>query len=83
MLNSQFLQKQQISTDGHGWVDMGDSPLFGRETSNYISIAPVRDGPAGDFRHAVSVSKKGTLPLTHGKYEVVRLLTWDHSNDVM
>lgn len=62
---------------------MGDSPLFGRETSNYITIAPVRDGPAGNFRHAVSVSKKGIIPLTHGKYEVNRILAWDHSNDVM
>ena len=41
--------------DGPGWVDMGDSPVFGTDSSNYITIAPVRDGPAGTFRHAVSV----------------------------
>ncbi|XP_063905183.1 inactive dipeptidyl peptidase 10 isoform X2 [Zophobas morio] len=78
-------ETQRISSDGHGWVDMGDSPVFGRDSSNYITVAPVRDGPAGYFRHAVSVNipKRRIIPLTHGKYEVTRILTWDHSNDVI
>ncbi|KAJ8944839.1 hypothetical protein NQ318_012986, partial [Aromia moschata] len=78
-------QTQRITGDGHGWVDMGDSPVFGTDSSNYITVAPVRDGPAGNFRHAVSVNilKKRIVPLTHGKYEVTRILTWDHSNDVI
>lgn len=79
------MQTQRITTDGPGWVDMGDSPLFGRDSSNYITVAPVRDGPAGYFKHAVAVNipKGRILPLTHGKFEVTRVLAWDHSNDVM
>ncbi|KAG5894537.1 hypothetical protein JTB14_026825 [Gonioctena quinquepunctata] len=78
-------ETQRISGDGRGWVDMGDSPIFGTDSSNYITIAPVRDGPAGNFRHAVSVNipKRRLIPLTHGKYEVTKILTWDHSNDVI
>uniref|UniRef100_A0AAR5PBW8 Venom dipeptidyl peptidase 4 n=2 Tax=Dendroctonus ponderosae TaxID=77166 RepID=A0AAR5PBW8_DENPD len=78
-------ETQRISSEGQGWVDMGDSPVFGTDSSNYITIAPVRDGPAGTFRHAVSVNipKKRTIPLTHGRFEVQRILTWDHSNDVI
>ncbi|XP_044263326.1 inactive dipeptidyl peptidase 10 isoform X1 [Tribolium madens] len=78
-------ETQRITSDGHGWVDMGDSPVFGTDSSNYITVAPVRDGPAGYFRHAVSVNipKRRIIPLTHGKYEVTRILTWDHSNDVI
>ncbi|XP_048523201.1 venom dipeptidyl peptidase 4-like [Dendroctonus ponderosae] len=82
---SKKLETQRISSEGQGWVDMGDSPVFGTDSSNYITIAPVRDGPAGTFRHAVSVNipKKRTIPLTHGRFEVQRILTWDHSNDVI
>lgn len=78
-------QTQRISGDGRGWVDMSDSPLFGLDSRNYVTIAPVRDGPAGYFRHAVHVNtqKNRVLPLTHGQYEVTRILAWDHSNDVM
>lgn len=78
-------QTQRITGDGHSWVDMGDSPIFGPDSSNYITIAPVRNGPAGNFRHAVSVNipKRRIVPLTHGNYEVSRILTWDHSDDVM
>ncbi|CAH0551631.1 unnamed protein product [Brassicogethes aeneus] len=78
-------ETQRIVSDGHGWVDMGDSPVFGTDSTNYITIAPVRDGPAGNFRHAVSVNipKRRIIPLTHGRYEVARILTWDYSNDVI
>ncbi|XP_066142591.1 inactive dipeptidyl peptidase 10 [Euwallacea fornicatus] len=78
-------ETQRITADGQGWVDMGDSPVFGTDSSNYITIAPVRDGPSGTFRHAVSVNipKKRIIPLTHGRFEVQRILTWDHSNDVI
>ncbi|KAF5283304.1 hypothetical protein FQA39_LY17351 [Lamprigera yunnana] len=78
-------ETQRITNDGPGWVDMGDSPLFGRDSTNYITIAPVRDGPAGYFKHAVAVNipKARILPLTHGKFEVTRLLAWDISDDVI
>lgn len=79
------MQTQRITGDGHSWVDMGDSPIFGPDSSNYITIAPVRNGPAGNFRHVVSVNipKRRVVPLTHGKYEVTRILAWDRSDDVM
>lgn len=46
-------------------------------------ISPVRDGPAGSFRHAVSVTKKGNIPLTHGKYDLIRIAGYDKRNDLM
>ncbi|KAL1513944.1 hypothetical protein ABEB36_003282 [Hypothenemus hampei] len=78
-------ETQRITSEDHAWVDMGDNPIFGTDSTNYIIIAPVRDGPAGTFRHAVSVNipKKRTIPLTHGRFEVKRILTWDHSNDII
>lgn len=82
-----IFQTQRITSDAtdRGWVDMGDSPLFGRDSSTYITIGPVRDGPSGTFRHAlaVNVPKKRIIPLTHGKFEVTRLIKWDHKEDVL
>lgn len=79
------VETQRVSGDGEGWVDMGDSPLFSPDSAKYITVAPVKDGPAGYFRHAieVNISKRRTLSLTHGRYEVTRILAWDHSNDVI
>ncbi|GLV36131.1 Dipeptidyl peptidase 10 [Carabus blaptoides fortunei] len=78
-------ETQRVSGEGRGWVDMSDSPLFGLDSRNYVTVAPVRDGPAGYFRHAVSVNipKNRILPLTHGQFEVTRILAWDHSNDLI
>ncbi|XP_022916114.1 inactive dipeptidyl peptidase 10 isoform X2 [Onthophagus taurus] len=78
-------ETQRVSGDGKGWVDMGDSPLFGSDSTNYITVAPVRDGPAGYFRHAISVNipKRRVAPLTHGRFEVSRILAWDRQNDVI
>ncbi|CAH1164731.1 unnamed protein product [Phaedon cochleariae] len=80
-------ETQRISGEGLGWVDPGDSPVFGPngDTSNYVTVAPVRDGPAGSYRHAVAVNipKRRAVPLTHGRYDVARILAWDHANDVI
>lgn len=64
---------------------MIEAPIFSLDKKNYIAIAPVRDGPAGNFKQAVhvNIAKNRMSPLTHGKYEVSKILTWDHSNDVM
>lgn len=66
-------------------MDSQEAPLFSLDGNNYITISPVRDGPAGNFRHIVSVNipKKRVLPLTHGKFEVAKILAWDHNENLM
>ncbi|KAJ9579403.1 hypothetical protein L9F63_024489, partial [Diploptera punctata] len=75
----------RITGGGHGWVDSQDAPLFSSDGNNYLTIAPVRDGPAGFFKHVVSVNipKKRVLPLTHGKFEVAKILAWDHTENLV
>ncbi|KAG8038791.1 hypothetical protein G9C98_000346 [Cotesia typhae] len=76
---------QRIS-ESHGWVDVSSHPpLFSLNSSSYITIAPVRDGPAGFFKHIVwvNVVKKQVVPLTHGRREVVKILSWDHENNTI
>lgn len=80
-----MFQTQRISGEGHGWVDAQEAPLFSLDGNNYITITPVRDGLAGFFRHIVYVNipKKKVLTLTHGKFEVAKILAWDHNENLM
>ncbi|KAL0116963.1 hypothetical protein PUN28_010084 [Cardiocondyla obscurior] len=76
---------QKISGES-GWVDTPpEAPLFSTNGSSYIAISPVKDGPAGYFKHIVwtNVLRKQVVPLTHGKFEVVRILVWDQINNTI
>uniref|UniRef100_A0A8W7PA02 Venom dipeptidyl peptidase 4 n=1 Tax=Anopheles coluzzii TaxID=1518534 RepID=A0A8W7PA02_ANOCL len=73
----------RISGDGRGWVDEMSVPFFSLNGSSYIAISPLRDGSAGHFRHLVHVhiGKKRIIPLTHGRFEVNKILHWDQANN--
>ncbi|XP_071574848.1 inactive dipeptidyl peptidase 10 isoform X2 [Temnothorax nylanderi] len=76
---------QRISGEG-GWVDTPpEAPLFSINGSSYIAISPVKDGPAGYYKHIIwaNVPRKQVVPLTHGKFEVVRILVWDQVNNTI
>ncbi|XP_034933763.1 inactive dipeptidyl peptidase 10 [Chelonus insularis] len=79
-------QETQRISESRGWVDIvSDPPFFSLNSSSYITIAPVRDGPAGFFKHIVwvNVAKKQVLPLTHGRREVVKILAWDQVSNII
>ncbi|XP_063218410.1 dipeptidyl aminopeptidase-like protein 6 [Bacillus rossius redtenbacheri] len=78
-------ETHRVSGEGRGWVDIQDAPLFSQDGNTYVTIAPVRDGPAGHFKHVISVNiaKKRVLPLTHGRFEVARILAWDHQEGLV
>ncbi|XP_055634110.1 inactive dipeptidyl peptidase 10 isoform X2 [Toxorhynchites rutilus septentrionalis] len=76
-------ETHRISGDGRGWVDEMSVPFFSQNGSSYIAISPLRDGAAGHFRHLVHVhiGKKRIIPLTHGRFEVNKILHWDQANN--
>ncbi|KAJ8870518.1 hypothetical protein PR048_029541 [Dryococelus australis] len=78
-------ETHRVSGEGRGWVDIQDAPFFSMDGITYVTIAPVRDGPAGHFKHIVSVNiaKKRVLPLTHGRFEVARILAWDRQESLV
>ena len=72
--------------EGRGWVDTPpESPVFSVNGSSYIAITPVRDGPTGYYKHIVwvNVLKKQLVPLTHGRFEVTKIVAWDQVNNTM
>ncbi|XP_059616600.1 inactive dipeptidyl peptidase 10 isoform X2 [Phlebotomus argentipes] len=76
-------ETHRISGDNRGWVDEYSVPFFSANGSSYIAVSPLRDGGAGHFRHLVHIHipKKQILPLTHGRYEVTKIVYWDQINN--
>lgn len=76
-------QTHRVSSDGRGWIDILSVPFFSSNGSTYIAISPLRDGASGLFRHLVhvSIAKKRVIPLTHGTFEVKRIVHWDEANE--
>ncbi|XP_048484052.1 inactive dipeptidyl peptidase 10 [Plutella xylostella] len=74
----------RITSGTDGWVESAPSPLWSAGGGALVTLAPVRDGPAGLFRHVIRAEHNShgprALPLTHGSFDVVRLLAWDHVN---
>ncbi|KAL0277472.1 UNVERIFIED_CONTAM: hypothetical protein PYX00_004738 [Menopon gallinae] len=78
-------ETQRIGGEGKGWVEIFPPPIFSPDGSRYITLAPVRDGLAGFFRHIITVNipKKRALPLTHGKFQVNKILAWDQNLSIV
>ncbi|KAL7031857.1 hypothetical protein ACKWTF_007152 [Chironomus riparius] len=76
-------ETHKTSGDGRGWVDELSIPFFSTNVSTYIAISPVREGSSGHYRHLihVQISKKRIVPLTHGRYDVNRIIHWDQMNN--
>ncbi|XP_050457297.1 inactive dipeptidyl peptidase 10 isoform X1 [Cataglyphis hispanica] len=77
---------QKITSEGHGWVDTPpEAPLFSANGSSYVAISPVKDGPAGYYKHIIwnNLLRRKVVPLTHGKFEVVKILVWDQINNTI
>lgn len=68
-------------------MESAPSPLWSAGGGALVTLAPIRDGPAGLFRHIVRAEHNAhgprALPLTHGSFDAVKLLAWDHANQHM
>lgn len=78
-------ETQRVTGEGSGWVEPPASPIFSPDGNTYLTLAPVRDGNSGYFRHVVSVNipKKKFIPITHGTFDVVRIVSWDTKNHIV
>lgn len=73
----------RVTSDGRGWVQESHGPpLFSKDGSTFVTVSPVRDGSAGHFMHVtlVDIPKSLALPLTHGRFDVVDIMAWDHQD---
>ncbi|XP_058799577.1 inactive dipeptidyl peptidase 10 isoform X3 [Phymastichus coffea] len=77
---------QRIFGIDGSWVDSPpEKPVFSQNGTSYITIAPIKDDSADYYKHIlwVDVLKKQIIPVTHGKFEVTKILAWDQINDTI
>lgn len=70
----------------HAWNDLYTTPKFNSvDGDSYLIIIPTPQQENGNFRHiALRRSSDKTLtPLTTGTYEVVEILSWDATNNIV
>ncbi|XKL65660.1 hypothetical protein PGB90_009080 [Kerria lacca] len=69
-----------------GWIIMPTAPLFSSNGNIMLFINSWDQGSnLGGYRHLTlhDVQKNITMPLTHGKYTVIEILSWDHEQNVV
>ncbi|KAK7086185.1 hypothetical protein SK128_026947 [Halocaridina rubra] len=64
------------------WVTVRDVPLFAKNGTAYVNIAPLVDGPLGTYPHIYqgNVELRQYNYLTFGPYTVFSVLAWDTIN---
>ncbi|XP_050434838.1 prolyl endopeptidase FAP-like isoform X2 [Adelges cooleyi] len=70
--------------DGSGWLESTDV-IFNKEGTSYLAILPVLDGQHGTFPHVcvVDIFTQVMVPLTSGRFCVVRIVQWDQQNQLI
>lgn len=80
-----LMQIYTVRSEGGGWLDPVDPPLFSGDGKTCLLRIPWRDGKAGYFRHVVwlDVSSRKEIPISRGPFEVTQILAWDQANQFM
>ncbi|XP_066974169.1 dipeptidyl peptidase 4 isoform X3 [Macrobrachium rosenbergii] len=78
-----FCESTHTEYSSHGWVDLYDAPIFSADGQSYLVRLPVRDGEEGEFKHVnlYSVRMHMVVPITHGPFEVTKILGWDQNSN--
>ena len=85
--------REEVS-DGRGWIESRKvEPIFSRNLSTLLTIRPIRDSSAGHFGQIVAVdisnnrssvvASSNAVAVTHGKFEVVKIVDWDEDNHLV
>ncbi|KAK4292838.1 hypothetical protein Pmani_034416, partial [Petrolisthes manimaculis] len=64
------------------WTIVEDAPLFAKNGTEYLTVAPLVDGSLGTYPHIHQGTRdsKHPIPLTFGPYTVFSILAWDTEN---
>uniref|UniRef100_A0A1B6C3H0 Peptidase S9 prolyl oligopeptidase catalytic domain-containing protein n=1 Tax=Clastoptera arizonana TaxID=38151 RepID=A0A1B6C3H0_9HEMI len=64
------------------WLDVQPHPVFAKDGNSFLLLAAVREGDYDRFTHIkhITLSYQRTAVITHGRYEVTKILAWDFVN---
>ncbi|XP_050308297.1 inactive dipeptidyl peptidase 10 isoform X3 [Anthonomus grandis grandis] len=63
-----------------GWTEPVYHPVFNENGTKALVRLPVKDGDNGHYMHVCEIYKGRVRPLTHGPFEVTKILAWDEEN---
>lgn len=69
--------------EGCGWTEPIFHPIFSTNGLRALIRCPVKDGENGDYMHVCQLQSRNVVPLTHGAFEVTRILAWDEENHLI
>ncbi|KAK9731510.1 Dipeptidyl peptidase IV (DPP IV) N-terminal region [Popillia japonica] len=67
------------------WLDIQEHPLFAPDGDSFLLLAPVQEGSTEIFTHIkhITLTQQRISILTHGKYEVTKILAWDTARQLI
>ncbi|XP_023716434.1 inactive dipeptidyl peptidase 10 [Cryptotermes secundus] len=67
------------------WLDVQPHPLYTADGESFLLLASIKEGAYNHFTHIkhVTPSQQRIAVLTHGSYEVIRILSWDSTNHLV
>lgn len=66
-----------------GWTEPIVHPVFSRHGGQCLARLPVQDGDKGDYMHACQIQAGSVMPITHGTFELTKILAWDEDNHLI
>ncbi|CAH1163711.1 unnamed protein product [Phaedon cochleariae] len=69
-----------IENEHIGWTEPIFHPVFNTNGTKVLVRLPVKDGDKGHFMHVCEIHNNRVRPLTHGAFELTRILAWDEEN---
>lgn len=67
------------------WLDVQPAPVFAPDGDSFLLLAEIREGDADRFTHIkhVTITQQRMSVLSHGRYEVTKILEWDTHNHLV
>ncbi|KAJ8966471.1 hypothetical protein NQ314_003505, partial [Rhamnusium bicolor] len=73
-------KKFHIEREHIGWTEPIFHPIFNENGTKVLVRLPVKDGENGHYMHICEIYNNKVRPLTHGAFELTRILAWDEEN---
>jgi hypothetical protein len=80
-----WLQTHAERASEDTWLDVQPHPLYTADGESFLLLASIKEGAYNHFTHIkhVTPSQQRIAVLTHGSYEVIRILSWDSTNHLV
>lgn len=66
-----------------GWTEPIFHPVYSYNGTQALVRLPVKDGANGHYMHACQVFNSNVVPLTHGAFEITKILGWDEEKHIL